>query len=171
MNTNDPFNEPLRRLFPQQNRHSWPPPPAVPRAGLPLFMPLSQITRRVFISFASEDLDHVRGLRLLNTNKRIEIDFYDESLKVPVNSVNALYIRNRLKDRIKRASVTLCLASTNTYRSSWVDWELRTSSEAGNRIIAMATKDTTTLVSPKFIKDNNIKIWKWDVSHLIKLIG
>lgn len=41
--------------------------------------------KRVFLSFASEDLDHVRGLRLLKDNPDFELEFYDESIKEPID--------------------------------------------------------------------------------------
>ena len=36
---------------------------------------------RVFLSFDSDDLPQIRGLRLLASNPNYDLEFYDESLK------------------------------------------------------------------------------------------
>jgi len=127
--------------------------------------------KRVFLSFASEDLDHVRGLRLLKDNPSFDLEFYDLSIKEAVDSQRADYIKQVIRDKIKRASVTVCLISETTHESRWVEWELETSQIHENKIIAMALKDVESAVLPKFIKDNDIKFWAWDPEHLGKLIN
>lgn len=51
--------------------------------------------KRVFLSFSSDDLDHVRGLRLLKDNPNFDLEFYDQSIKVAINSYDADYINLR----------------------------------------------------------------------------
>ncbi len=93
---------------------------------------------RVFISF---DYDHDRNyanmLRAWAKNENIDFDIYDESVTVPVNSQNADYIKRRIRQKIKRASVTLCLIGENTWRSGWVNWEIETSANMGNALVAV----------------------------------
>jgi len=127
--------------------------------------------KRVFLSFASEDLDHVRGLRLLKDNPDFELEFYDESIKEPIDSNNAEYIKRVIKEQIKRASVTVCLISETTHNSGWVDWELKTSFEEDKMIIAMAIKGVEQATLPKLIKEQNITFWTWDVEYLAKLLN
>lgn len=128
--------------------------------------------RRVFISFVSEDLDHVRGLRLMAANPSFELEFYDQSIKTWINSVQAPYIKSILREKIKRSSITVCLVSRTTASSEWVDWELAESQRAGNRIIAMGTKDVigVPVKMPKFLTDNNIFVWEWNVEKLKELL-
>lgn len=135
-------------------------------------LPPIQIKRRVFISFASEDLDHVRGVRLMASNPSFELDFYDQSIKTWINSYQASYIKSILRDKIKRSSITLCLISHATAASEWVEWELAESYRAGNIIVAMGTKDVKGIpvVYPKFIRDNNIFVWAWDIEKLKELL-
>lgn len=127
--------------------------------------------KRIFLSFASEDLDHVRGLRLLKDNPDFELEFYDESIKEPIDSNNAEYIKRVIKEQIKRASVTVCLISETTHNSGWVDWELETSFEEDKKIIAMAIKGVERATLPKLIKEQNITFWTWDTEHLAKLLN
>lgn len=127
--------------------------------------------KRIFLSFASEDLDHVRGLRLLKDNPDFELEFYDESIKEPIDSNNAEYIKRVIKEQIKRASVTVCLISETTHNSGWVDWELETSFEEDKKIIAMAIKGVERATLSKLIKEQNITFWTWDTEHLAKLLN
>lgn len=127
--------------------------------------------KRVFLSFASEDLDHVRGLRLLKDNPDFELEFYDESIKDPIDSHNADYIKSKIREQIERASVTVCLISETTHQSKWVDWELETSFNEGKTVIAMAIKGVERAILPKLIKEQKITFWPWDPEHLAKLIS
>jgi hypothetical protein len=127
--------------------------------------------KRVFLSFASEDLDHVRGLRLLKDNPDFELEFYDESIKEPIDSRNADYIKRVIGEQISRASVTVCLISKTTYQSKWVDWELEKSDEEEKTIIAMAIKGVERATLPALIKEKKLTFWTWDPEHLAKLIN
>lgn len=127
--------------------------------------------KRVFLSFASEDLDHVRGLRLLKDNPDFDLDFYDESIREPVDSRNADYIKRVIGEKISRASITVCLISEITHQSKWVDWELEKSDEEGKTIIAMAIKGVERAILPRLIKDKKLTFWSWDPEHLAKLIN
>jgi len=127
--------------------------------------------KRVFLSFASEDLDHVRGLRLLKDNPDFDLEFYDESIKEPIDSRNADYIKRVIGEQISRASVTVCLISETTHQSKWVDWELEKSDEEGKTIIAMAIKGVERAVLPRLIKEKNLTFWSWDPERLAKLIN
>jgi hypothetical protein len=127
--------------------------------------------KRVFISFAHEDVQQVRGLKLLAAHPTFDLDFYDESLNEPIDSMNSEYIKRVIGDKITRASVTLCLISTTTYQSKWVDWELEKSDEEGNRIIAMALKGVNSAVLPKLIKEKGLTFHTWNPTGLGSLIG
>jgi hypothetical protein len=102
------------------------------------------VMRRVFISFIIEDENAVKGLRLLAKNPGYsDLEFYDESVRVPINSVDAPYIKGRIREKIRRCGVILCLISNTTYTSSWVNWELQTAIEMEKPIVAMAVKGWT----------------------------
>lgn len=127
--------------------------------------------KRVFLSFLAEDKQKVDGLRLLAAHPDYDLEFYDESLRVPIDSNQAEYVKRRIREKINRTSVTVCLISENTHTSRWVDWELQESFEKGNTIIAMALKGVDQAVLPQLIKGNNIRFWAWDPAHLNRLIS
>jgi len=127
--------------------------------------------KRVFLSFDSDDKQQVMGLRLLLANPSYELDFYDESLKSPIDSTDATYIKRKIGDKISRASVTVCLIGFNTSKSKWVDWELEKSGDEGNTIIAMALKGVDSANLPALIKQRNLTFHSWNPSYLATLIG
>jgi Thoeris protein ThsB, TIR-like domain len=75
----------------------------------------------VFISFRVEDRNQVNGLRLLAANPDFEIEFYDESVRKAINSTDAAYVRRKIREKIDRTTVTLCMLSQLTYTSQWVN--------------------------------------------------
>jgi hypothetical protein len=126
--------------------------------------------KRVFLSFIEEDKERVTGLRLLAANPDYDLEFYDESLRVPVDSEHAAYVKLRIREKIARSSVTVCLIGEGTHDSSWVAWELEESDAKGNTIIAMALKDVTRAILPELIKRKNLTFHSWDPLNLNRLI-
>lgn len=83
--------------------------------------------RNVFISFAMEDLDEVNLLRAHAKNEKSDIEFNDYSVREPYDSERAEYIRQKITERIERASVTVVYLSESTPQSKWVKWEVEKS--------------------------------------------
>lgn len=127
--------------------------------------------KRVFISFRAEDQKRVDGLRLLSANPRFEIEFYDELVQKAIDSSDATYIRRRIRDKINRTSVTLCLVSELTHTSRWVGWELEESIDKGNTIICMGLPDgPDRLTLPEPCRRLKFGWWRWDLDKLKRLI-
>ena len=127
--------------------------------------------KRVFLSFDSEDIQQVRGLKLLAANPKYDLEFYDESLATAIDSKDAEYIKRKISDKITRASITVCLIGAKTHQSGWVDWEIAKSIEAGNEIIVMALKGIDRATLPKLIKEKGLAFHSWDPEYLGTLIG
>jgi len=126
--------------------------------------------KRVFLSFIAEDKNRVQGLRLLASNPNFDIEFYDESVRSPINSTNADYIKQCIREKIARTTVTVCLISEDTHKSNWVDWELEESDKKGKTIIVMALKGVNRAILPKLIKDKGLTFYPWDPAKLARLI-
>jgi len=127
--------------------------------------------KRVFLSFIGEDKQRVQGLRLLAANPDYDLEFYDESVRAAIDSRDAEYVKRRIREKIDRTSVTVCLISEETHSSSWVDWELEASASKGNTIIAMALKGVDSAALPKLIKNKGLTFHSWDPAHLGRLIA
>lgn len=117
--------------------------------------------RNIFISFASEDLTLVNLLRGQAKNQYSDLEFSDRSVQEPFDSQNAEYIRRRIREHIRQASVTLVFISENTANSRWVDWEIRESLRLGKGVIAMYAGDSPTKNLPSAIREHGIRPVPW----------
>lgn len=98
--------------------------------------------RRVFLSFHAEDRPQIQGFRLMASNPRLDIEFYDGSLQEAVDSRAGSYVRSVIREKIQRCSVVVCLIGNGTAGRDWVDWELRTAREMGKGICGVRLKDS-----------------------------
>jgi MTH538 TIR-like domain (DUF1863) len=129
------------------------------------------IMKRVFISFRAEDRNQVNGLRLLAANQNFDIEFYDESVRTPYESNDPAYIRSKIRDKINRTSVTVCLLSKESHTSQWVNWELEESIDKGNTIICMGLPGVINAITlPNAAKRLKLPWYRWDIEHLNRLI-
>ncbi len=127
--------------------------------------------KRVFLSFLGEDKQRVQGLRLLAANPDYDLEFYDESVRVEIDSRDAEYVKRRIREKIGRTSVTVCLISEETHTSKWVAWELEESDSKGKSIIAMALKGVDRAILPALIRKKGLTFHSWDPAHLGSLIS
>lgn len=125
----------------------------------------------VFISFAVEDKRDVDFLRGQAKNKQSDLEFNDWSLREPFNSKRAEYIKQGIRDRIKRSSVTIVYISDKTASSRWVNWEVNESIKLGKKVVAMYKGDRPPSKLPSSVKNNNIKVVKWNHKEIMKAIS
>jgi len=117
--------------------------------------------RNVFISFAMEDLDEVNLLRAHAKNEKSDIEFNDYSVREPYDSERAEYIRQKITERIERASVTVVYLSESTPQSEWVKWEVEKSLSLGKRVVAMYASDKPPSQLPAWVAEKTIKLVPW----------
>ena len=126
--------------------------------------------RNVFISFASEDLQDVNLLRGQAKSGSSDLEFIDYSLKEAIDSKRAEYLKQKIRERIKQSSVTVCYLSSDTSQSRWVDWEIRESLRLGKGVIAMYKGDSPPRTLPSAIKEHGIKPVPWNQKAITKAI-
>ncbi len=129
------------------------------------------MAKHVFLSFVEEDLTLVNLFRGQAKNKNSNLVFDDYSVKVPYNSANAAYIRSQIKEKIRSASVTICLIGTTTYKSDWVDWELETSYDLGNKVFGVKLYSNLACPTPPAITRRGGKVLAWDIDAIVREIG
>ena len=117
--------------------------------------------RNVFISFAMEDIDEVNLLRAHAKNENSDIEFNDYSVREPYNSERAEYIRQKITERIERASVTVVYLSSSTAQSDWVKWEVEKSLNLGKRVIAVHASDRPPTTLPTWVSGQRIPVVAW----------
>lgn len=124
----------------------------------------------IFISFAHEDIDEVNLLRGQAKNEKIDLQFDDYSVKEAFNSKNADYIKQKIREKIDKTSVTIVYLSKNSATSDWVNWEIEESLKRGKGVIGVYKGDTPPVTLPKAFIDNGLECVVWTHENLIKAI-
>ncbi|MCD4743062.1 MAG: TIR domain-containing protein [Desulfobacteraceae bacterium] len=119
------------------------------------------VRRNTFLSFDYDDIDEVNLLRAHAKNEKSEIEFIDRSVKDPINSERAEYIKQKIVERIRQCSQTVVYIADDTHNSGWVKWEVEKSLQLGKGIIAVHKGDTPPSKIPSCITENGIKIVSW----------
>ncbi len=125
--------------------------------------------RRTFLSFHAEDKAKVSGFRLMLKNPNVDLDVYDDSLQVPIDSEQASYVKKVIRPKIERASVVVCLIGNGTAWRDWVDWELRTAQSLGKGICGVRLKDSRGR-TPPLLREINAPVAQWDIQQIIAAI-
>ena len=128
------------------------------------------VNRRVFISFAHEDLKEVNLFRGQAQNEKTELQFDDHSVKEPFDSANADYIRRQILDKIDRCSVTVVYLSNNSAKSKWVNWEIEESIRRGKGVIGAYKGDAPPSNLPTAFESNGCESVKWSHEELKRAI-
>ncbi len=103
---------------------------------------------RVFASFQFEDVNYARLMDAWAANENHDFSLYSERLRVAIGSARGVYIRERLRPRIQRASVLLCLIGSSTWSSRWVKWEIETARAAGKGLVGVKLKPRNRVPVP-----------------------
>lgn len=122
---------------------------------------------KLFVSYRADD-EGSRYKNLLvswseNPNKNFfDIKFEDTSIGISINSTNANYIKQRIKEKIKNSNKVICIIGENTYDSEWVNWELRTAYDLNKSIVAI--KVDRNYKSPIEIYGKNVH-WAYSFNY------
>lgn len=133
-----------------------------------LARPAPEPRRKVFLSFRGEDKNVVDLFRGQAKNKNTDLDFIDFSLRAPFNSENAEYIRRGIRERIKQSSVTIVLITETSYKSKWIDWEIRESVKLGKGVVAVRLRDGPI---PKVISEHGFRVVGWNHQEIREAIN
>jgi len=128
------------------------------------------MARNVFLSFVEEDLDLVNLFRGQAKNENNDLEFSDYSVKEPFDSENADYIRQQIRNLIKKVSVTLCFIGETTYKSRWVNWEIRTSAELEKGLVGVRLHSSPKDIIPQKLKDNGAEVVDWNIKEIVQAI-
>ena len=128
-------------------------------------------SRHVFISFAFENEDEVNLLRGQAANDKTELQFDDFSLKEAIKSNNEDYIKQKIRERIDRVSVTAVYLTKDSAQSKWVDWEIAESLKRGKGVIGVHKGDVPPAQLPSAFKQHGLKVVKWAHQDLMQAIN
>lgn len=94
--------------------------------------------KTVFISFDYDNDRHYKNLLIAwDANDEFDFELYDGSLKEPINSTNAAYVRSQIRPKIARASHLLCIVGKESAQSDWIAWEIDTAAEKNKKLIGV----------------------------------
>jgi hypothetical protein len=127
--------------------------------------------KHVFLSFVEEDLELVKLFRGQARNENSALSFDDYSVKVPYGSADAVYIRGKIREKIRSSSMLICLVGPHTHKSTWVDWEIRTAKELGKKIIGVRLRRDAQDRLPAALNSVGAKTCGWDIDSIVRLIG
>ena len=122
---------------------------------------LNEGRRNVFISFAMEDKREVDLLRAHTKNENSDIDFNDHSVREPYESDRAAYIKDRISERLNRASVCVVYLSDSTAQSKWVSWEVSKAVELGKKVVAVHPQGAAPVSNPGWVAQYGVKVVTW----------
>lgn len=130
------------------------------------------MAKHVFLSFVIEDEKLVTLFRGQAKSKKSDLAFDDYSVREPIDSTNAPYIKTRITEKIRNCSVTICLIGETTATSSWVDWEIRKSNELARKVFGVRLhSDAAKDKPPKALTDIGAKVLHWDIDKIVAEIG
>lgn len=129
-----------------------------------------ETNRHVFLSFSSDDLDEVNLLRGQAANENTNLEFDDYSLKEPINSENAEYIKAKIREKIDRSSVTVVYLTENSAESEWVNWEITESIRRNKGVIGIYSGDHAPSKLPPSFIGGGCKMVKWSHDTLMAAI-
>ena len=110
--------------------------------------------KSIFISFDYDNDRHYKNLLLAwDKNGDFDFGFYDGSLRDPINSTNAAYVKSQIKPKIIAASRLLCLVGKETSKSTWIAWEIQTAVDNGKKLIGAKIEKAN--LSPPSLTGNN----------------
>jgi hypothetical protein len=130
------------------------------------------MAKHVFLSFVVEDKARVDLFRGQAKNRNSDLEFDDYSVTEPFDSTNANYIRTKITEKLRRASITICLIGETTNKSRWVKWEIEKSNELGNRLLGVRLhSDPQRDITPQALTDAGAKVVNWEIDAIMDFIN
>lgn len=115
--------------------------------------------KRIFISFAIEDVEYRDHLVQQARNHRSPFDFIDMSVKKEWNQDEW---KKRCRTKIKRCDGVIALLSKNTHKAGGARWEMQCAREEKIKIVGMHIKKDDKGAVPVELKGKRIIEWNWN---------
>jgi hypothetical protein len=124
---------------------------------------------KIFISHSWAHSDDLLGLQsLLNSRGYFNVEFTEATKEVPINSVNASYIKSRLRTKIQSSDVVLALAGVYASHSEWMVWEMDTAIASDVPIIGIVPRGQERVSSEVYSRSKTDV--KWNTESIVEAI-
>jgi hypothetical protein len=114
--------------------------------------------KRVFISFAIEDIEYRDHLVGQARRKNSPFDFIDMSVK---REWEQSEWRHRCRTRIRGCDGVIALLSKNTHKAGGARWEIKCAREEGVKIIGMHIQKNNKGTIPVELQGKRVIEWNW----------
>lgn len=115
--------------------------------------------KRVFISFAIEDVKYRDYLVEQARKNNSPFDFIDMSVKKKWNENEW---KRKCRTKIKRSHGVIALLSKNTHKAGGARWEIKCAREEGVKLIGMHIKKNDKGAVPPELKGKRVIEWNWE---------
>ena len=115
--------------------------------------------KRVFISFAIEDVEYRNYLVDQARKKHSPFDFIDMSVKKELNQNEW---KDRCRTKIKICDGVIALLRKNSHKAGGARWEMKCAREEGVKIIGMHIKKNDRGAIPPELLGKRVILWSWD---------
>lgn len=124
---------------------------------------------KIFVSHSWAHSDDLMALRnLLNSRGYFNVEFTEASKDVPINSVNAIYIKTALKNKIINSDIVLTLAGVYASHSDWMIWELDTALSNGIPIVGVIPRGQER-ISQEVYKRSKADV-RWNTESIVEAV-
>lgn len=121
--------------------------------------PKHDIRKRVFISFAIEDVKYRDYLVEQARKNKSPFDFIDMSVKKKWDENEW---KQKCRTKIKRSHGVIALLSKNTHKAGGARWEIKCAREEGVKLIGMHIKKNDKGAIPPELKGKRVIEWNWE---------
>lgn len=122
-------------------------------------VPEKPLRKRVFISFAIEDIEYRDHLVKQARNKRSPFAFVDMSVK---RKWKESEWQKRCRTKIKRCDGMIALLSKNIHKAGGARWEIKCAREERIKMVGMHIFKNDKGAIPIELKGKRVIDWSWD---------
>lgn len=126
-------------------------------------------TYTIFISHSWAYVADLNSLKnMLENRGYFHVQFEEATPDVPINSDNAYYIRQRLKQKISNSDVVLGIAGIYASHSEWMAWELDKALELDVPIIGVVPRGAERIST--VVSSRAKEVVRWNTDSIVDAI-
>lgn len=126
-------------------------------------------TYNVFISHSWAHIDDLKNLRnLLEARGYFNVEFEEVAPDDPIDSENAEYIKNRLREKIKNSDIVLGIAGVYSTYSEWIEWELDTAIKNDIPIVGVIPRGQERIST--IVSSRAKEVVRWNTESIVEAI-
>lgn len=123
----------------------------------------------IFISHSWAYPDDLKKLRkLLIKRGYFNVEFEEASADEPIDSENADYIKNRLRQNISNSNVVLGIAGMYASYSDWMAWELDKAIQLDVPIVGVVPLGQKRV--SKTVSERAVEVVRWNTESIVATI-